>query len=65
MQQLVDYLEKQGISRAQAARDLGISKSYMTEILKGDAVPGRALIFKIDDWTGGAVAVTSWRESAA
>lgn len=42
------------------AGDLGISRSYLVEILAGTKQPGRAAIGKIAAATGGAVPPESW-----
>lgn len=42
------------------AKALGCSRSHFTMILKGTAQPGKKLMVKIEQLSGGAVPVSSW-----
>jgi len=47
-------------TQAEVARRIGISRSYLAEILSGSKQPGRKTIQKIDDATAGRVPASMW-----
>jgi transcriptional regulator with XRE-family HTH domain len=65
MEHLTAYLEAAGKSQAAFARDAGLSRSYMCEIMAGTKVPGRDAIGKIARASGGAIPPSAWFEDAA
>lgn len=46
------------------AKALGCSRSHFTMLLNGTAQPGKKLMVKIEELSGGAVPVASWFEAA-
>jgi DNA-binding XRE family transcriptional regulator len=46
------FLQRQGKSQAQWARELGISKQRMTQILDGQANPSLALALRMSELSG-------------
>lgn len=65
MMNLNEYLAKHAAGRTQGAiaKEIGISRSYLAEILSGAKVPGRNAITKIERATGGAVPASIWFEN--
>lgn len=61
---LHDYIMDQGWTQADAAASIGISRSYLAEILSGAKQPGRATIDKIVTATRGAVPAVVWFQPA-
>lgn len=49
---LADVLQERGITQSDAAKALGISKSYMSEVCNGHRQPGRDLLVRIADLLG-------------
>ncbi len=54
------YLRKQKISAADAADQLGVTKSYVSALMIGSMTPGLKLAIEILNWSKGAVAAESW-----
>jgi len=58
------YLEGAGLSYEEAADALGITRSYVGMLARGDVTPALELAFKIADWArargGGEVPADSW-----
>lgn len=54
------FMQQHGLTQARLAREIGISRSYLAEILKGVKVPGRNAIAKIATATGGKVPASVW-----
>lgn len=48
------------IGPAQAAKDLGITKSFVSMLSRGQATPGLKLALIIAKWSDGAVPCESW-----
>jgi hypothetical protein len=66
MQTLTSYLASQPKRTDQEwAEEFGISRSHFTEIRLNTAQPGKNLMMKIEQATGGKVPVASWFSSAA
>lgn len=60
---LNDYLEFKRISKTRAAKELGITRKYIHDILAGRMGPGRKLATKIINWSDGAVRYEDlWKE---
>lgn len=59
---LTDYIRTHAAGRTQGdvAREIGISRSYLAEILSGAKLPGRDAIGKIERATGGKVPASVW-----
>lgn len=59
---LAEYIEahEQGRTQAEIAADIGISRSYLAEILSGAKLPGRDAIGKIERATRGLVPAAVW-----
>jgi transcriptional regulator with XRE-family HTH domain len=52
---LSDWLESRNITAAELARRLGVSRSTISKIIKGDRLPSVKLIQDIQKQTGGRV----------
>jgi len=63
MEQITAYLKETKRTKADMARELGVSKSYMTELCSGEKTPGLQLALRIQAATGGLVPATSWLRS--
>jgi len=57
---LAEFISKSGKSRAAFAEKIGISRSYLSEILSGKRRPGLVLAVSIERETCGAVPASSW-----
>jgi transcriptional regulator with XRE-family HTH domain len=62
MENLALYLSRTGKRQAAFAKEAGLSPGYLSEILSGAKVPGRAAIDKISRATAGAVPPNVWFE---
>lgn len=60
MKTLAQYLNDTGISRAELARSIGVSRSFLTELAQGKKRPGWGNVARIEAATGGAVTAMSW-----
>jgi transcriptional regulator with XRE-family HTH domain len=60
MMTLSDYMTHQNKRQDVAAREIGISRSYLSEILTGAKQPGRDTIAKIAIWSGNQVSPEVW-----
>jgi transcriptional regulator with XRE-family HTH domain len=49
-------------SSGDVAEALGVTRSYVGMLARGQSTPSLALAFKIEDWSAGAVPVAAWRE---
>lgn len=56
---LSEFLVEQKWTHAEAAQRLGVSRSYLTQIIRGQRAPSLALAVKIERLTGGAVTAAS------
>jgi DNA-binding transcriptional regulator YdaS (Cro superfamily) len=57
---LTQYIKNSGRSRTAWAADLGISKSYLSDILNGNKFPSLELAVRIQRATQGAVMAADW-----
>lgn len=64
MLKLKEWMARQGLNQVQAADLLGLSRSYLSEILSEKKPPGRKAMHKIADVTGGAVPLDAWYAGA-
>lgn len=60
MQTLHEYIAAEGLTQEAAAERIGISRSYLSEILSGAKLPGRKTIELIEIATGGRVPASTW-----
>lgn len=60
MTHLQRYIETAGMSQAELARLLGISRGYMSEITSGKKTPSLRVASDLERLTAGAVAAASW-----
>jgi transcriptional regulator with XRE-family HTH domain len=60
-----DFIRTSGLTRTQWADRLGISRSYLSDILNGNKMPSLVLATAIERETGGQVLATSWVPEAA
>jgi len=54
------YLKKKKISAAEAASELGVTRSYISALISGAMTPGLKLAIEIQNWSKTAVAADSW-----
>lgn len=54
------WMDEVGKNIHDVARELGISESYAYGLRNGSSTPGRALSWKIAEYTGGKVSGPSW-----
>lgn len=59
MTALANYLKKSGITQRAFAEKVGVSDSYISEIVNGTKSPGLRLALRIATATGGVVSVAS------
>lgn len=62
---LNQYISEEGLTHEACAQRIGISRSYLTEILSGSKMPGRKAIERIEAATGGRVPASVWFASGA
>ncbi|MGJ8561705.1 MAG: helix-turn-helix domain-containing protein [Litorimonas sp.] len=60
-----EYISTSGKNRSAWAEALGISRSYLSEILNGNRRPSLELAVSIERKTCGAVSAVSWIEGPA
>ena len=60
MQTLATYLKSSSIRASAFAASVGVSKSYMSELIAGRKMPSLTLAVTIAEATHGAVPVQSW-----
>jgi transcriptional regulator with XRE-family HTH domain len=60
-----DFIRTSGQTRTQWADRLGISRSYLSDILNGNKMPSLVLAAAIERETGGAVMAASWAPETA
>jgi transcriptional regulator with XRE-family HTH domain len=65
MMTLSDYLSQSQITQREFARDVGVSKSHLNEIIRGVKRPSPEVARRISDRTRGEVPFTSWPNTAA
>lgn len=58
-----DFITSSGENRATWAGRLGVSRSYMSDLLNGKRQPSLDLALRIARLTGGAVPVESWEKT--
>lgn len=64
MNTLRSYLQQANVKQAALAASLGISRSYLNELVHGGKTPGLALAIQIERVTEGGVKVGSWDSSS-
>lgn len=52
---LADWIEREGLARAEVARKLGLSAGYVTDLCADRCWPGKETALKIVHLTGGDV----------
>lgn len=62
---LAQIITASGLSRTAWAEKLGISKSYLSDILNWNRTPSLELAVRIERLTSGAVPCTSWVDESA
>jgi hypothetical protein len=64
---LLDYQDSQRIGPVEAARQLGVNYCTYYKWIKCKIVPRRAMMLKIQDWSGGQVTpndfITNWEKN--
>lgn len=61
---LLAYRARKRLTQAEAARELGISKSYFCQLETGQAVASLPLAARIRDWSAGRVTLDDLAPSA-
>jgi DNA-binding XRE family transcriptional regulator len=51
------YLAFQGISKAQAAKEIGCSRQYVYDMLRGNSV-GKKMALRVEGWSDGFIRAT-------
>lgn len=59
-----EYFKTSGRTRTDLARDLGISYSYLCDLVRGECFPSVNLALKIQRETGGFIPVEYWAAEA-
>lgn len=62
---LSDYIEEHGLTHAEMAERIDVTREYVTMLLSGSRVPGRNVAIRIERETKGKVPVNSWPSAAA
>jgi transcriptional regulator with XRE-family HTH domain len=57
------YLKKNNISAADAASELGVTRSYVQALMTGAMTPGLKLAIEILHWSRETVSAESWVKS--
>ena len=57
---LSEYIKGSEGSQSDLARRIGVSRSYLSEIVSGAKTPSLAVAVKIEEETGGTVVATSF-----
>lgn len=65
MEKLKAYIKAQNMTQADFAGALGISAPYLSQILKGERLPGWELMQKIEKTTDQAVSLDAWRNPSS
>jgi len=52
---LISFIKKRGISKAQAARELDITRVHFGDVCRQKAQAGPKLAQRIEEWSGGEV----------
>ncbi|WP_350939129.1 MULTISPECIES: helix-turn-helix domain-containing protein [Thioclava] len=60
MMTLKEYLSLHQISQTDFSGSLGVSKGYLSDLLRGRKLPSLTIAVKIQDLTKGAVMAGSW-----
>jgi len=55
-----EFIKASGKTRSSWAEELGIAKSYLSDLLNGNRQPSLSLAFRIERLTDGAVPAASW-----
>ncbi len=49
---LKDYIWEKRLTQEQAAKEIGVSRAWLCDIINEKTVPGREVAFKIVAWSG-------------
>ena len=49
------YLKERGLTNAAAARELGVTRQYLGDVVNGRVIPGIKLAQRFESWSNGAV----------
>ena len=52
---LTDYIYEKRITQEEAAKQIGVSRQYLCDILNKKAIPGRQVAEKILKWSGNMI----------
>jgi DNA-binding transcriptional regulator YdaS (Cro superfamily) len=61
----IEFIKSSGQNRSAWADRLGVSRSYLSDLLNGNKRPSLDLAVQIERATGGAVPATSWIDDPA
>jgi transcriptional regulator with XRE-family HTH domain len=65
MTKLHTYLTAAGKKQSELAKELGVSRGYLSELVNGAKTPGLALATDIERATAGAVRASEWHAPKA
>jgi len=60
MSTLSQYLEREKLTQSAFADRLGVKQSFVSRLIRGEAMPSLKTAVRIAEVTGGAVPVTAW-----
>lgn len=59
-----DYIATSGLTQTAWAARIGVSKSYLSHLIRGNRMPSLQTAVRIERETGGAVPAASWVEGS-
>jgi transcriptional regulator with XRE-family HTH domain len=54
------WIDASGMSRDDVAHELGVGRTYLDKLCRGQHLPGLEVAFRIEQLTGGAIAASDW-----
>ena len=57
-----EYLIQRGVTHAAAAKDLGVSRVFVSLLARGQSFPSADFMYLIEGWSKGAVKMQDWYE---
>lgn len=57
---LSEWIDNSGMTRDHVATELGIARSHLDKLCRGETGPGLALAFAIERLSGGAIQAAEW-----
>lgn len=50
-----EYIDERRLTQEEAAKEIGVSRQYLCDIINNKAIPGRQVALKIVTWSSGMV----------